>query len=144
MISLCLISYCFILMKLFMFSALVFPSTKVSYPSFSIINHNWFLNIKSLLGVSRQEYWSGLPFPSARGLPTQGLKPGLLHCRQTLYWLSHQGSFIKCTMWKRQYANLSYIKNWLEKMDLEKREYVLVLVMLLTLSCKLGWIIWSL
>ena len=25
-------------------------------------------------------------------LPTQGLKPGLLHCRQILYLLSHQGS----------------------------------------------------
>ena len=24
--------------------------------------------------------------------PTQGLKPGLLHCRQILYHLSHQGS----------------------------------------------------
>ena len=24
--------------------------------------------------------------------PTQGLKPGLLHCRQILYELSHQGS----------------------------------------------------
>ena len=25
--------------------------------------------------------------------PTQGLSPGLLHCRQMLYHLSHQGSF---------------------------------------------------
>ena len=24
--------------------------------------------------------------------PTQGLNPGLLHCRQIFYWLSHQGS----------------------------------------------------
>ena len=24
--------------------------------------------------------------------PTEGLNPGLLHCRQTLYRLSHQGS----------------------------------------------------
>ena len=41
---------------------------------------------------SRQEYWSGLPFPTPRDLPTQGLNPGLLHCRETLYCLSHQGS----------------------------------------------------
>ena len=27
---------------------------------------------------------------------TQGSNPGLLHCRQTLYRLSHQGSFIAC------------------------------------------------
>ena len=26
--------------------------------------------------------------------PTQGLNPGLLHCRQTLYHLSHQGSLV--------------------------------------------------
>ena len=33
---------------------------------------------------SRQEYWSGLPFPSPGDLPTQGLNPGLLHWSQTL------------------------------------------------------------
>ena len=75
------------------------------------------------MGFSRQEYWSGLPFPSPRDLPdpgikprsptlwdfpgkntgmgchfllqvislTQGSNPGLPHCRQTLYCLSHQG-----------------------------------------------------
>ena len=75
------------------------------------------------MGFSRQEYWSGLPFPSPRDLPDQGIKPrsptlwdfpgkntgmgchfllqvisltqgsnpGLPHCRQTLYRLSHQG-----------------------------------------------------
>ena len=44
---------------------------------------------------SRQEYWSGLPFPSPGNFPTQGLNPGLPHCRQTLYHLSHQGSLAK-------------------------------------------------
>ena len=44
------------------------------------------------MGFSRQESWSGLPFPSPGNLPTQGLNPGLPHCRQTLYRLSHQGS----------------------------------------------------
>ena len=29
------------------------------------------------MGFSRQEYWSGLPFPSPGDLPTQGLNPGL-------------------------------------------------------------------
>ena len=28
---------------------------------------------------SRQEYWSGLPFPTPGDLPNQGLNPGLLH-----------------------------------------------------------------
>ena len=27
------------------------------------------------LGFSRQEYWSGLPFPSPEGLPNPGIKP---------------------------------------------------------------------
>ena len=40
------------------------------------------------MGFSRQVYWSGLPFPSPGDLPN----PGLPHCRQTLYRLSHQGS----------------------------------------------------
>ena len=42
--------------------------------------------------LSRQEYWSGLLFPSPGNFPTQGSNPGLPHCRQTLYHLSHQGS----------------------------------------------------
>ena len=36
------------------------------------------------MGFSRQEYWSGLPFPSPGDLPNPGIKPGLLHCRQIL------------------------------------------------------------
>ena len=36
------------------------------------------------MGFSRQEYWSGLPFPSPGIFPTQGSNPGLLHCRQML------------------------------------------------------------
>ena len=50
------------------------------------------------MDFSRQEYWSGLPFPSPGDLPypgifpTQGSNLGLPHCRQMLYRLSHQGS----------------------------------------------------
>ena len=29
----------------------------------------------SVLGIFRQEYWSGLPFPSLRDLPNPGIKP---------------------------------------------------------------------
>ena len=39
---------------------------------------------------SRQEYWSGLPFPSPEELPNPGINPGLLHCRQILYRLSYR------------------------------------------------------
>ena len=41
---------------------------------------------------SRQEYWSGLPFPSPGDLPSQGIKPSLLRCRQIVYRLSYKGS----------------------------------------------------
>ena len=44
------------------------------------------------LEFSRQEYWSGLPFPSPGDLPNPGIEPGLLHCRQMLYHLSHEES----------------------------------------------------
>ena len=44
------------------------------------------------MGFSRQECWSGLPFPSPGDLPYPGAEPILLNCRQTLYHLSHQGS----------------------------------------------------
>ena len=37
------------------------------------------------MGFSRQEYWSGLPFPLQGIFLTQGLNPGLPHCRQILY-----------------------------------------------------------
>ena len=44
------------------------------------------------MGFSRQEYWSGLPFPSPRDLPYPGFEPNLPHCGQMLYHLSQQGS----------------------------------------------------
>ena len=64
------------------------------------------------MGSSKQEYWSGLPCLPPGDLPDPGIKPkpvslhvhlqgifltqasnlGLLHCRQILYRLSHQGS----------------------------------------------------
>ena len=43
------------------------------------------------MGFFRQEYWSGKPFPSWGDLLSQGLNLGLLHCRQILYHLNHQG-----------------------------------------------------
>ena len=40
--------------------------------------------VPSPMGFSRQECWSGLPFPSPGIFPTQESNPGLLHHRQTL------------------------------------------------------------
>ena len=41
---------------------------------------------------SRQNTGVGCHFLLQEIFPTQGLNPGLPHCRQTLYRLSHQGS----------------------------------------------------
>ena len=40
------------------------------------------------MGFSRQEYWSGLPFPSPGDLPDPGITD-LPHCRQTFYHQNH-------------------------------------------------------
>ena len=56
----------------------------------------WTIAHQALLamGFARKEYWSGLPFPSLQGIfPTQGWKPGLLHCRPILYHLSYREAF---------------------------------------------------
>ena len=44
------------------------------------------------MGFFRQEYWSGLPFPSPKDLPAQGLHLHLLHWQMDSLSLSHQGS----------------------------------------------------
>ena len=49
------------------------------------------------MAFSRQEYWSGLPFPS----PTQGLNPGLPHCRQ-----------MQLTVWATRKVHVPIIKSW--------------------------------
>ena len=56
----------------------------------------WTLALQARLsmGFSRQEYWSGLPFPSPGDLPNPGIEPSLLYCRQKPYPLSHQGSLL--------------------------------------------------
>ena len=43
-------------------------------------------------GILQARILEWVAFPSPGDLPTQGLKPGLLHCRQILYQLSHKGS----------------------------------------------------
>ena len=47
------------------------------------------------MGFSRQEYGSGLPFPSPGIFPTQGSNPGLPHCRQMLtLWATREVPFL--------------------------------------------------
>ena len=51
----------------------------------------WPQTIQSI-EFSKQEYWSWELFPSQGMFQTQGSNPGLWHCRQILYHLSHQGN----------------------------------------------------
>ena len=45
------------------------------------------------MGFSRQEYWSGLPFPSPGDLPDPGIEPGSSPIvGRCFYCLSHQVS----------------------------------------------------
>ena len=44
------------------------------------------------MGFSRQEYWSGLPFPFPGDLPSTAIKPGSPALQVDSYHLSHQGS----------------------------------------------------
>ena len=73
------------------------PRALVSFNLSSVVSNSfatpWTVawQVPLSMGFSRQEYWSGFPFPSPE-VPTQELNPGLLHCRQILYWLSYEGS----------------------------------------------------
>ena len=71
------------------------------------------------MGFSKQEYWSGLPFPSLGDL-LQGLNLGLPHCRQTLYHLSHQEIKLKAMSSKSYGFSRSHVQMW-------------------ELDCKEGW-----
>ena len=71
---------------------LVYESVSHSATSNSEIP--WTLACQAPLSMefSRQEYWSGWPFPYPGDLLTQGLNSGLPRCGQILYHLSYQGS----------------------------------------------------
>ena len=45
------------------------------------------------MGFSRQEYWSGLPFPSPGDLPDPGIEPRFpaLQADALKYWINHEG-----------------------------------------------------
>ena len=43
-------------------------------------------------GILQARILEWVAFPFSRILPTQGLNPGLPHCRRILYQLSHKGS----------------------------------------------------
>ena len=66
-----------------------------SFAAPCIVTHQALLSMR----FSRQEDWSGLPFPSPVDLPHQGSNLCLLHWQADYLSLSHVGSLLKaCTM----------------------------------------------
>ena len=64
------------------------------------------------MGFPRQEYWSGLPFPSPGDLPNPGIKPGSSAWSQILYLLRYEGIpciCIRCFKPDRQCASSACI-----------------------------------
>ena len=72
------------------------------------------------MGFSRQKYWSALPFPPPRDLPTQGLNPHLLHWQVDSLPPSHLGSrprnsttlYINCTPIKSFLKTTGLTRAW--------------------------------
>ena len=59
-------------------------SLKVKVKSLSHVQLSWTpwtvaCQAPAFMGFSRQEYWSGLPFPSPGDLPNPGIQPGSTH-----------------------------------------------------------------
>ena len=50
------------------------------------------------MGLSRQEYWSGLPCPPSRDLPEPAIKPASSELQADSLPLSHLGSPIKLSV----------------------------------------------
>ena len=70
------------------------------------------------MGFSRQEYWSGLPFPSPGDLPnpaTEFISPALtgrfltIWATREVHWFYHNTNTIKCyKMWYQYYERITY------------------------------------
>ena len=67
---------------------------------------------------------SGLSFPCPGYLPNPGIEPGLLHCRQILYHLSHQGRI--------KYSQEDIFNRWCPEIPIYKSVWD-----------RIGWIILS-
>ena len=82
------------------------------------------------MGFSRQEYWSGLPFPSPGDLPDPGTEPGSPALWTDDLHLSHQGSP------QRIKIEIERVSNNANKLRVRKREK-------LSISGSLGPIKWQ-
>ena len=55
------------------------------------------------MGFSRQEYWSGLPFPSPGNLPDPGIEPRSPTLQVDSLLPSHQGSPVECKVMSKSF-----------------------------------------
>ena len=70
--------------------------------------HGLYARLLCPWGFSRQEPGVGCHALHQGIFPTLGLNPGLLHCRQILYHLSHQGSPLKSYNYSYSHEVISY------------------------------------
>ena len=57
-------------------SSLIFLSSALCFPVCAVLSFVQLFATRGLsMGFSRQEYWSGLPFPPPGDLPDPGIKP---------------------------------------------------------------------
>ena len=68
-------------------------------------------------GFSRQEYWTELPCPPQGIFLTQRSNLGLLHCRQILYHLRHQGKFVPLRSLITETCSRANIVGWLRSQN---------------------------
>ena len=64
---------------------------------FQIFGTPWTVDFQAPLSMefSREEYWSGLPFPSTWDLPNPGIKPSLLHSgRFFIVWATREAQIL--------------------------------------------------
>ena len=64
------------------------------------------------MGFSRQEYWSGLPFPPPGGLPDPGIEPG-----SRVSSALAGGFFTMSSTWKAHSTNWGALKSQKETMQ---------------------------
>ena len=82
-------------MRVFVKKILDNEKVKVSHTvvSNSLCSHGLLAYPALSVEFSRQEYWSGLPFPSLGDLPDPGIEPGSPALEaDSFYQLSHEGS----------------------------------------------------
>ena len=66
----------------------------------------WTVAFQALqsMGFSRQEYWSGLPFPSPGDLPNPGSEPRSPHCRKMLLPSEPPGNTVYGRKWTEAFT----------------------------------------